>query len=422
MEKTELSLKKMYIYVINAVPNAIGIVLSSSPAEIKKKLEENWIRFIKANSAKLLLGTIDGSSPPSIFVGRYGYPKVRIGPMIPPLHGDTTILDRTELWTGKNLEEIANYRLSLVLGTMNVDIHDISSRYLENMQELAMSERPAETEATFEKTPVVDVHMQKELRLDHVAPPFGPAAPLRGFKMSSLSADQRIETVYYDTDLRAADAMMELYRRSVEMSIIQRVLSMGMLGVKKKRKLVPTRWSISATDDIISSMLVKEIEMNPTIDLFEVTRYSHLANYYSIILIPDDRWIFEMIESWFTSRGQVATAADNEDERGLNHNPTIAGAYFAARLAVAEHLARRHKKAGAIVLREIHPNYVMPLGVWQIREGVREALKKPPQKFERFDHAMSFACSYMSLSKNEVVQKSRLWKSFKGQTKISDFA
>jgi hypothetical protein len=403
------------------VPNAIGIVLSSSPAEIKKKLEENWIRFIKANSAKLSLGTIDGSSPPSIFVGRYGYPKVRIGPMIPPLHGDTTILDRTELWTGKNLEEIANYRLSLVLGTMNVNIHDISSRYLENMQELAMSERPAETEATFEKTPVVDVHMQKELRLDHVAPPFGPAAPLRGFKMSSLSADQRIETVYYDTDLRAADAMMELYRRSVEMSIIQRVLSMGMLGVKKKRKLVPTRWSISATDDIISSMLVKEIEMNPTIDLFEVTRYSHLANYYSIILIPDDRWIFEMIESWFTSRGQVAIGADKEDERGLNHNPTIAGAYFAARLAVAEHLARRHKKAGAIVLREIHPNYVMPLGVWQIREGVREALKKPPQKFERFDHAMSFACSYMSLSKNEVVQKSRLWKSFKGQTKISDF-
>jgi DNA repair protein NreA len=395
----------------------------SSPAEIKKKLEENWIQFIKANSAKLSLGTIDGSSPPSIFVGRYGYPKVRIGPMIPPLHGDTTILDRTELWTGKSIEEIANYRLSLVLGTMNVNVHDISSsRYLENMQELAMSERPAEAEATFEKRPVADAHMQKELRLDHEATPFGPAAPLRGFNVSSLSADQRIETAYYDTDLRAAEAMMELYRRSVEISIIQRVLSMGMLGVKKKRKLVPTRWSISATDDIISSMLVKEIAMNPTIDLFEVTRYSHLANYYSIILIPNDRWIFEMIESWFTSRGQVATGADNEDERGLNHNPTIAGAYFAARLAVAEHLARRHKKAGAIVLREIHPNYVMPLGVWQIREGVREALKNPPQKFERFDHAMSFACSYMSVSKNEIVQKSWLWKSFKGQTKISDFA
>jgi hypothetical protein len=390
------------------------LVLLSSPAEIKKKLEKNWIRFIKENSAKLSLDRIDGSSPPSVFVGSYGYPKVRIGPMIPPLHGDTTILDRAELWTGKSIEEIVNYRISLVLGTVNVNIHDISSRYLENMQELAMSERPAESEVTFEKKPLANVEMQKELRLDQEATPFGPAA--------LLSADQRIEAAYYDTDLRAADAMMKLYRHRVEMSIIHRVLSMGMLGVKKKRKLVPTRWSISATDDIISGMLVKDIEMNPSIDLFEVTKYSHLANYYSVILIPDDMWNFEMIESWFTSQGQMATGIDNEDERALNHNPTIAGAYFAARLAVAEQLARRHKKAAAIVLREIHPNYVMPLGVWQIRQGVREALKKPPQKFERFDDAMSFACSYMSLSKNEVAQKSWLWKSFKNQTKISDFA
>ena len=394
----------------------------SSPVEIKKKLEKNWIRFIKENSAKLSLDAIDGSSPPSVFVGSYGYPKVRIGPMIPPLHGDTTILDRTELWTGKGIEEIANYRLSLVLGTINVNINDISSRYLENMQELAMSERPAESEATFEKKPLADVEMQKELRLDHEATPFGPAAPLRTFRVSSLSADQRIEAVYYDTDLRAVDAMMKLYRHRVEMSMIHRVLSMGMLGVKKKRKLVPTRWSISATDDIISGMLVKEIKKNPTIDLFEVSKYSHLANYYSVILIPSDMWSFEMIESWFTSRGQMATGSANEDARALNHNPTIAGAYFAARLAVAEQLARRHKRAAAIVLREIHPKYVIPLGVWQIRQGVREALKKPPQKFERFDDAIAFACSYMSMSKNEVVQKSWLWKSFKNQTKISDFA
>jgi DNA repair protein NreA len=398
------------------------LVLLSSPVEVKKNLEKNWLRFIKENTAKLSLDTIDGSSPPSVFVGSYGYPKVRVGPMIPPLHGDTTILDRAELWTGKSIEDIANYRLSLVLGTMNVNVHDISSRYLMNMQELAMSKRPAESEVTFEKKPLANVELQKELRLDHEATPFGPAAPLRAFKVSSLSADQRIEAAYYDTDLRAADAMIKLYRHSVEMSIIQRVLSMGMLGVKNKRKLVPTRWSISATDDIISGMLVKEIEMNPSIDLFEVATYSHLANYYSVILIPHDMWNFEMIESWFTSQGQMATGIDKEDERALNHNPTIAGAFFAARLAVTEQLARRHKKAAAIVLREIHPNYVMPLGVWQIRQGVREALKKPPQKFERFDDAMSFACSYMSLSKNEVAQKSWFWKSLKNQTKISNFA
>jgi hypothetical protein len=177
------------------------MALLSASAEIRKKLEENWIQILKANSAKFSLDTIDGSSPPSIFVGRYGYPKVRLGPMIPPLHGDTTILDRTELWPGKSLQEISGYRLSLVLGSKNVNIHETSNRYVENMQELSMSEKPAETEATFEKKPIVDVKMQKEFRLNYEGTPFGPTAPLRSFKVASHSADKRIESVYYDTDL-----------------------------------------------------------------------------------------------------------------------------------------------------------------------------------------------------------------------------
>ena len=394
----------------------------SSPADIKKRLEQNWIQFLKVNSVKLSLDTIDGSSPPSVFVGRYGYPKVRLGPMIPPMHGDTTILDRTELWAGKSIEEIANYRLSLVRGTFTMNVRDTTGRYLENMQELAMSERPAESEATFEKKPLADFELEKEVRLNAESAPFGPAAPLKTFKASSLSADQRIEAAHYDTDLKASDAMVELYRREVETSSIHRVLSVGMLGLKKNRRLVPTRWSISATDDIISGVLARENDSSPAIDLFEVTQYTHLANYYSVILIPDDIWSFEMIESWFTGSGQIATGADYEDARGLDHYPTIAGAYFAARLAVAEHLARRRRKAAALVLREIHPEYVMPLGVWQIREGVREALKKPAQKFENLEQAVSFASAGMSVSGQEVARKSRLWRAFKSQTRITDFA
>jgi len=394
----------------------------STPADIKKKLEQNWIQYLKSNSAKLALDAIDGSSPPSVFVGRYGYPKVRLGPMIAPLHGDTSILDRTESWTGKSIEEIASYRLSLVRGTFTMNVTDTEGRYLENIQELAMSESPAESEATFERTPLADVDLEKEMRLNAEVAPFGPAAPLKTFKASSLSADQRIEAAFYDNDLKASDAIVELYLRGVEVSKIHKVLSVGMLGLKKGRRLVPTRWSISATDDIISGRLIKENESNhPSLELFEVTQYSHLANKYSVVLMPDDTWSFEMIESWFTGNGQIATGSDYEDARGLDHYPTIAGAYFAARLAVAEHLARRRRKGAALVLREIHPEYVIPLGVWQVREGVREALRKAPQKFENIERALSFACEGMSLSRQEVARESRLWRTFKSQTRITDF-
>lgn len=404
-----------------------------SANEIKKKLEQNWIQFLKTNSSKLSLESINGSSPPSLFVGRYGYPKVNIGPMIPPVHGNTTILDKTELWTGKSIEEIANFRLSLVRGTFRMNVHHINggdnnssssgnTRLLENLQELAMARQPVESEATFDKKPLADLDLEKEIILNSEAAPFGPAAPVKTFKVSSIAVDDSIESVYYDTDQRAVDAILEMYNSGVPISSIQRVLSTGMIGQKKKRKLVPTRWSISATDDIISSKILKTNETNQTIDQFEVAQYSHLSNYYSIILVPEDSWSYEMVEMWFTKKGQIATGADHEDARGLDHYPSIAGAYFAARLAVAEHLASRRRKAAALVLREIHPEYFMPLGVWQIREGVREALKRSKQKFDNLNSALLFACSSLSVSWQEVAKISKLWQTRKSQTKITDFS
>jgi len=395
--------------------------MSLSPAEIKRRLEQNWIQFLAANSARLSMDTLDGASPPSVFVGRYGYPKVRIGPMMPPIHGDTTVYDKTEMWVGKTLEEIANLRLSLVRGVMSVNVGDTTGRYIENLQELAMSERPAESEATFEKKPLADAELGRELRLNTEAAPFGPAAPIKTFKASSLSADQKIESAFYDGDLRAKDAVMELYKKGIETSSIHRILSVGMLGLKKNRKLVPTRWSITATDDIISASVVRQNEANESIDMFEVRQYSHLGNYYSVILIPDSIWSFEMIESWYAGDGKMATGADYEDARGLDHYPSIAGAYFAARLAVAEHLSKRRRKAAALVLREIHPEYVMPVGVWQIREGVREALKKPAKAFDGLDGAVAFACSTMSQSRTDMLRHSQLYRNFRSQTRITDF-
>ncbi len=398
------------------------MALVSTTSEIKKRLEQNWIRFLSDNSSKLALDRIDGASPPSVFVGRYGYPKVRVGPMIPPLHGDTSVLDSPETWAGKSIEEIANYRLALVRGIKDLNIRETSGRFIENLQDLAMSQRPVESEAIFEKQPLSDVDLGKEIRLDTEAAPFGPAAALKNFRLVASSADQRIESAYYDTDLKASDAIIGLYKRGLETSRIQRVLSVGMLGGKKTRKLVPTRWSITATDDVISKNLVREIDAYPSLDGFEVTRYSHLANQYVVILIPDEVWSFEMAESWFTADGQIGIGSDYEDARGLGHYPTIAGAYFSARLAVSEHLSQRRRKAAALVLREIRPEYVMPLGVWQIREGVRQALKKAPTTFENLDDAISFAVSHLSVSKAEIMARILIYKNLRSQRRITDFA
>jgi hypothetical protein len=395
----------------------------SSIQEIKKKLENSWIQFLNSNAPKLMVKNLSGASPPSVFVGQYGYPKVKVGPMIPPLHGDTTILDSPEKWIGKNIEEIANYRLSLVRGVCNVNINTVSEKYVESLQELAMANRPAESELLFDQIPAIDIEQKKNFGFDADSAPYGLIAPLKTFKTSSsLSVDRRIENAFYDKDILATQAIANLYHQGVEVSKINRILSMGMLGKQKNRKLVPTRWSISATDDIISSKLTEEIEIHQTVDFFEVYQYAHLGNHYSIILIPYDIWIFEMQEAWIDGNGNLGMGTDFEDSvGGLNHNPSIAGAYFAARLSITEHLHKINRKAAVLTLREIHPQYVIPVGVWLVREGIREALRGFGRKFENFESALSSACDFLSTSKKEWIKNSKVYSIIKEQKKISDY-
>ena len=41
---------------------------------------------------------IDGSTPPEVFVGRYGYPNVYAGLLSPNEHGDTEPYSSHEIW------------------------------------------------------------------------------------------------------------------------------------------------------------------------------------------------------------------------------------------------------------------------------------------------------------------------------------
>ena len=392
----------------------------SSIDEIKTRLKRNWYQFVNENSKKFTNKIIDGSSPPSLFVGEYGYPHVRVGPMVPPYHGDTSILDKPELWFGKSMEEIVNYRTNLLKGTMIHDVKNISGRYIESLQDMALSKKAVDSTMTFEKIPSQFLGEMFLSKSNPAEIPVVFSAPVSEFKIFPSNSDEKIENKYYDSDLLASDAVVELYKNSVDMTTIAKVLSMGMLGRKKNRKLVPTKWSITAADDIVSMHLLKKIKNNAILDYYLVFTFSHLANYYSIIFIPDDVWNFEMIESWIDTDGKVHVGSDYESGKSIDHYPSIAGAYFAARLAAAEFLLKRRRRASVLVLREIHPEYFVSLGVWQIREGIRESLKLKGKKFETFDSALKYGISKTSLSINEWIQNSSIIRNRK-QKRISEY-
>ncbi|MFY9300551.1 MAG: hypothetical protein WAO91_05120 [Candidatus Nitrosotenuis sp.] len=385
--------------------------MNPTARDIRKGIEENWKEYLSKYGNLFSSNAVSGSSPPSVFVGSYGYPKVGVGPMVPPTHGDTSILDLPEKWLGKSLEEIVNFRLNLVRGVKNVPVSEPQGRYIEDLQELAMAQNTPDADIVFQKntTPITTI--------DGESAPFGPIGEVRTMKLSGVSSNKPIEKTYYDRDLGAADAVLKLYNSGIEISKIQKCLSIGMFG--KKRRLVPTRWSITATDDMISKSLISEILDYQQIDSNLVFRHEHLGNMFSVLLFPR-RWIFEMEEAWHAEKGQVGFGADAEDANGLDHYPSIAGAYFAARLGVAEYLQRKKRQAGVLVLREIRPEYAVPVGVWQVREAIRAALSGKPEMVQTMEQGIDAACKKMSISKKEWLQKGTILKMLK-QKSITDY-
>ena len=385
--------------------------MKRTAADIRKSIESNWKEYLSRYGNLFSSNHVDGSTPPSVFVGAYGYPKVLVGPMLPPIHGDTTILDSPEKWVGKSLEDIVNYRLSLVRGIKPVKIEDIGQKYIEDLQIMSMSERSTDAEMELVK------NASPTVSIDGDSPIFGPIGEIKSAKFSNSSSDKNIQKSFYDKDLLAYDAVVDLYNRGIEISRIQKCFSIGMFG--KNRKLVPTRWSITATDDIVSKSLVEKIVEYGIIDTSLVFSYNHLGNYFCVIMFPS-RWMFEMQEAWYDEQGNVGFGSDFEDMRGMTHYPETAGAHFASRLAVSEYLDEHKSQAAVMVLREIRPEYAVPVGVWQVREGVRMALKQKPLVVPNFLEGLDFACKRLSIDKKEWLFHSRLYHA-KKQKSISDF-
>ena len=379
-------------------------------SDIRKGIQSRWEEYLSTHANLFTSDSLDGASPPSVFVGSYGYPKVSVGPMVPPMHGDTTLLDSPELWVGKSLEEIINFRLSLIRGIKNIPINEPNGRYIENLHEVAMSSRPIDSELQFYKNP------KPVASIDGESAPFGPVGEVESAKFSSTSSDKSIQRAYYDHDLKAQDAVVSLYNRGIEISKIQKCFSVGMFG--KKRKLVPTKWSITATDSIIAESLVSEILEFDLIDSCRVFSHDHLGNLFSVVLFPH-RWLFENQEAWHTGNG-IGFGSDIEDAKGIDHPPVTAGAFFAAKLGVAEYLLEKKCQASALVLREIRPEYAVPVGVWQIREAIRSAMKNEPYIAKNFDDGVTFAAQRMSVSKSEWLSKGDMLSMLK-QKSISDF-
>lgn len=345
---------------------------------------------------------LEGSSPPSVFIGSWNYPKVLAGPMFVPQHGDTSAMDMPESWipSGTTQDEIIQYRLNMVRGKQQVKATDTGNRIVEQLQEIALSSTSLESEASFASAPGGVSFSGEHL-------PHGPSATLEHFAIEPVSWNRDLERAYYDTDLKASEAIVDLHKKGLAFSSIQKALSTGAMGAGRGRRLVPTRWSITACDTTIGNRLGQEVIQNPVIDCVRVHEFDSLHNHYAVLLLPTG-WQYEWMEAFLHVLGQEELIfADHEGHRKKKEYSSVGGCYYSCRMAVLEALHRERKQAGAIILREAYRGYV-PLGVFNVRENVRNAMLEPGLEFEDTSSALAHITGRLQLPLTRFVKESTI--------------
>jgi len=74
-----------------------------------------------------------------------------------------------------------------------------------------------------------------------------------------------------------------------------------------------------------------------------------------------------------------------------------------------------------VVLREAHPGYIMPVGVWQVRENVRNAMRQKPLKYNTLGEALTRIASQFQIPLEQWVERSRLLRDMLFQRRITEY-
>jgi DNA repair protein NreA len=329
---------------------------------------------------------------------------------------DPALLDSPDRWLDKSINDLLRYRFGLIRGKSTIKVQEAKNpgKTLSLVQQIVMSGSPTDTELVLKKKPYLKINLLTR------SSPHGPSGVVDRLSLAgNPSVPRPIDKVLSDTDLPAVEGAQSLYHDGVSQQHIVRMFSIGLLGASRSRRLVPTEWSITAIDDILSKDLRRRVLDHPQIDEFRLFSASSVGNNVHVLLLPSS-WMFEALEGWMTGPRPEVFGDYELNEGRKNYPSNIAGAYHASRLPVLEYLDRIRRQAGAMVFLEVTRDWV-PLGVWRFRELARKALTGQPSSFRSLEESMSEARKRLQIPYRHWSDASHLLSYYKQQSLLDRY-
>ncbi len=384
---------------------------------------------MKARDLKRI-SKFESISPPSVFIGsKLKYPTVNVG-ILSPIEkvDDAGIFDDAKTWAKDNysIPQVIGLRENLLNSRFQSKVTDVrlNKRFVEIAKDIAIASSPVDVEIELKN----QVNIGK--KVDRVLTPHGMKANLKDAKVTSnVKVDKKVDRIMND-EVKANEGMNYLYSSGINEYGLAKILSVGVMGMKKDKRMVPTRWSITATDDTITKDLLKAVRQNNWIQDYEFFFGEFMGNQYLVMLFPGV-WSYELFELYYPGSSwnpgtEMKASTDSEGFSGrTSYAQNCVGGYYAARLPVVEYLNSIGKQASILVIRLETPSYWASLGVWVVRESVRKALAREVMKFsdkkEFLDSVKKIGKIKYDFDCDLIFDKSKLLKIYGIQRNLKDW-
>jgi hypothetical protein len=391
--------------------------------EVIRKIAETRFKFKDISN----ISKLDSNSPPSVFIGSgLRYPMVNVG-ILSPLDRDENawLYDSPGFWSENNFQisDVLNLRENLLNSRFQSSAKGsvADRRFVQIAQDIAVASRPVDLEIELKN------RLNFERQKDRVVTPHGIKGNLKKARITSnVRIHRKVEKVMND-DLKASEAINYLYKKNFSEYTLSKILSIGVLGLKTAKKLVPTRWSITATDDLIGKQLLESVRQHRVIENHELFFGEFMGNQYLILLFPEV-FSFELFElympgsAWNFSQGMKA-ATDFEDYFGRKeYAGNTSGGYYATRLPILQYLNGIKRQASALAIRIETPGYWAGLGVWVVRESVRKSLGRRmefPTKEELLSASRQVGKIKFNFDPSGILGRSKILNDVLTQKKLS---
>jgi hypothetical protein len=325
---------------------------------------------------------------------------------------DIGIHDNPSQWYGLPVDDIVAFRSNLFRPMRIGNVKNID-RNVEQVQEAVLSINPVDVEAKISGKPKMAVSFSEFMQ------PMGPSATMKEFRVVDNPKIPSVVDEVIDEKMKAVESAEFLFNKGIDVYYLTKILSAGTLGIQKK--MVPTRWSITATDDMIGKYLIDNIKQHETISGYYVGSSEYMSNHFEVLIMPGN-WEFENFEAWapgtvWSMHGsQPSIIPEYEGYDGRTKYALQGGGYYASRYAATESLDKMRKQARVVVFREIYEGYQLPLGVWVVRETALRAYDNL-KRFSTLSEALQEIQSRLRIPLTTYFKMSKILS----QSRLTDF-